>query len=463
MSDTHGVMATAEPKISILMPSLNVRAYIEECLNSVVGQTMTDVEIICIDAGSTDGTLEVLRDYERRDARVRVIVSDKKSYGYQMNLGLDAARGAYVGIVETDDWVESHMFQSLWDLARAYDADVVKSNYYLYYSEKEPHDRRYENLSHSTYGEVFRPWDDQEFVMSSPAIWSGLYRREMLVDAGIRFNETPGASYQDTSFFFMVCAAAQRAVLTEEAFVHYRQDNEASSVNSANKVYCVCDEMRCFEDYLRAHGLDTPAYLRPFTMLKYGKYWWNYRRVAPEFQWEFLCVVRDEFGVHREAGLLDEANFTAERWQQLQLLLDEPAAFYAQTCKSFSAYPGDLAADVGEERLRQDALLRTYGLLGQAMALLAADDADPQRVDDAVRAVARAYRSLSRTERAKFAKRLSPVEQARLHVLLGGAREAKIAEMLAPLRHPAAKRAARVVTYPVRKARAFVRKRKIGN
>lgn len=82
-----------QPKVSIILPSLNVASYIRECLESVTRQTLKDIEIICVDSGSTDGTLEVIREFEAKDPRVKVIVSDKKSYGRQMNLGFDAATG----------------------------------------------------------------------------------------------------------------------------------------------------------------------------------------------------------------------------------------------------------------------------------------------------------------------------------------------------------------------------------
>ena len=75
-------------KVSVIMPSLNVIKYIKPCMDSVVGQTMREMEILAVDAGSTDGTLEALKEYEMRDERVRVVNSDKRSYGYQMNLGI---------------------------------------------------------------------------------------------------------------------------------------------------------------------------------------------------------------------------------------------------------------------------------------------------------------------------------------------------------------------------------------
>ena len=98
-------------KLTVIMPSLNVAPYIEMCIKSVVNQTMQDMEILCIDAGSTDGTLEILEQFKREDSRIRIIHSDKKSYGYQVNKGLALAKGKYVSIVETDDFISQDMYE----------------------------------------------------------------------------------------------------------------------------------------------------------------------------------------------------------------------------------------------------------------------------------------------------------------------------------------------------------------
>lgn len=98
-------------KISVILPSLNVESYIKQCINSVINQTLDDIEIICVDAGSTDGTLEILGDYVNKDSRVKLIHSNKKSYGYQMNLGIKEANGEYIAIVETDDFIKNTMLK----------------------------------------------------------------------------------------------------------------------------------------------------------------------------------------------------------------------------------------------------------------------------------------------------------------------------------------------------------------
>ena len=96
------------------MPVLNTVNYVEEALNSVVNQTLKEIEIICIDAGSTDGTLDILNGYCNKYDNIRLIKSNVKSYGYQMNLGLTNSLGEYIGVVEPDDFVEKDMFEKLY-------------------------------------------------------------------------------------------------------------------------------------------------------------------------------------------------------------------------------------------------------------------------------------------------------------------------------------------------------------
>ena len=119
-------------KVSVIMPSLNVVKYIEKCMNSVVNQSLKDIEIIVIDAGSTDGTEKIIQTYAKQDSRIRLVHSDKKSYGYQINLGLSIAIGEYVGIVEPDDWIEPDAYEVLYQYACKYSADYVRGVTQLY-------------------------------------------------------------------------------------------------------------------------------------------------------------------------------------------------------------------------------------------------------------------------------------------------------------------------------------------
>ena len=100
-----------QPIVSILVPCYNVEAYLRECLDSIVNQTLTDIEIICINDGSTDGTLGIIKEYAAKDKRIKIIDKENEGYGKSMNRGLDAATGEYVGIVESDYLDEPDMFE----------------------------------------------------------------------------------------------------------------------------------------------------------------------------------------------------------------------------------------------------------------------------------------------------------------------------------------------------------------
>ena len=98
-------MNMEKPKISVIMPSLNVGDYMEQCLSSVLNQSLKEIEVICVDAGSTDQTLDIIKKHQKNDKRIKIINSDKKSYGHQVNIGLKEASGIYISIVETDDYI----------------------------------------------------------------------------------------------------------------------------------------------------------------------------------------------------------------------------------------------------------------------------------------------------------------------------------------------------------------------
>lgn len=120
-------------KVSVLMPSFNVVNYINQCILSVVNQTLKDIQIICIDAGSSDGTLEILEKHANTDDRITIIHSDKRSYGYQMNLGINAAKGEYISIVETDDIAEPDMLEVLYNTAYGRNIDYIKGTAIQFY------------------------------------------------------------------------------------------------------------------------------------------------------------------------------------------------------------------------------------------------------------------------------------------------------------------------------------------
>ena len=124
-------------KVSILVPVCNVEKFLEKCLQSLVDQTLKDIEIICINDGSKDNSLSIIKKFANLDNRIVIIDKPNSGYGDSMNCGLDLAKGEYIGIVESDDFANLDMFEKLYGLAKCYDADIVKSNYNLYWENPE--------------------------------------------------------------------------------------------------------------------------------------------------------------------------------------------------------------------------------------------------------------------------------------------------------------------------------------
>ena len=120
------------PKVSILVPCYNVEKYLPQCLDSIVNQTLKDIEIIAINDGSTDSTLDIIKQYAKKDKRFVIIDKKNEGYGKSMNRGLDAATGEYIGIVESDDWVEPDAFETLYNMAKLNDADIAKADFVFF-------------------------------------------------------------------------------------------------------------------------------------------------------------------------------------------------------------------------------------------------------------------------------------------------------------------------------------------
>ncbi len=221
--------------ISVIMPSLNVVQYIEKALTSALEQTLEDLEIICVDAGSTDGTLEILEKYRDKDSRIRLLMSDHKSYGTQVNLGIKAATGKYIAILETDDYIDPKMYEALYTAAEGNDCDFVKCNFHRYWTQKDgtPYmNTRYNLWDRSLYNKVIVSPDPKDVCINDLYLWDGIYKKSFLEENGIEFSETDGAAFQDIGFLFQTGVCGKRIMYLPEPYYFYCVDRESSSSNS---------------------------------------------------------------------------------------------------------------------------------------------------------------------------------------------------------------------------------------
>lgn len=266
-----------KPIISVLVPCYNVEKYLKQCIDSIICQTFKDIEIICLNDGSTDNTLEILRDYASKDNRIIIVDKPNSGYGATMNIGLDKAEGEYIAIVESDDYIEPEMFEVLYNEAQKDKLDFVRC-LYTERNEITGVDSIINNSPHLyELDKVFNPIEQKNIFFITPSIWSALYKKEFLARNNIRFLETPGASYQDTSFTFKTFATAKKIKVVSKALHNYRI-NSNSSVSSAGKLYCVCDEEAEIHKYAKEHGV-YDALKEIIGFRAYGSYRWNYNRL----------------------------------------------------------------------------------------------------------------------------------------------------------------------------------------
>lgn len=255
-------MQENQPKISVIIPSLNVREYIKKCLNSVLDQTLNEIEILCVDAGSDDGTLEILKEYAEKDSRLKVYLSNKRSYGSQINQGLANAKGEYIAIVESDDFIKEEMLESLYNLTQHRFIDIVKGTFYhMDLSDNENRlklDTAKRNLQKN---KAFKVENQPLFLEGHPSIWAAIYKRSFLINNNIKFIEEDGAGWVDNPFFYETALKAETIVYTDIPYYYYRESNENSSSNNLkdlsipvrriNEMFDILDDLCCDNEEIR--------------------------------------------------------------------------------------------------------------------------------------------------------------------------------------------------------------------
>ena len=224
----------AEISVSVLVPIYNAEKYLENSLNSLLAQSLGNIEIICINDGSIDSSMDIIRKYAKLDKRIVAINKPNSGYGDSMNLGLKTARGEYIAILEPDDWYEPCMLETLYYLAIKHNLDIVKSDFYQY-SEQYHKNIQYHSFKENQCNMILSNRQSSFIYAIQPSIWSAIYKRSFLERSDINFLSTPGASYQDTSFNFKVYAIADRVMFINKPLLHYRIDNSQSSINNIAK------------------------------------------------------------------------------------------------------------------------------------------------------------------------------------------------------------------------------------
>ena len=220
------------PKVSVIVPVYNAERYLVECLDSVLGQTLRDIEVICVDDGSTDRSPSVLSDYAARDSRIRLLSTSRAGAGAARNRGLAEARGEYVFFCDADDWIDRDALCSMYSAASSARADVAMTGI-RYFDSDTGREFRVWRIGGGAppLPQPFAPSDIglDLFPVLRPQTGGKMFRREFVESTGNAFQEQPRVN--DLAFVATAIALAERIVADGEARYHYRK-NQGGTLSS---------------------------------------------------------------------------------------------------------------------------------------------------------------------------------------------------------------------------------------
>lgn len=316
------------PKVSIVIPCYNVEKYIVECLESVVNQTLEDIEIICVDDGSTDNTGKIIDEYASKDNRFKVLHKENAGYGIAMNKGFDMATGEYIGIVEPDDYIEPEMYSTLYKKAKENNVDWIKADYCRFKGEKGSYIKEIWplDINNEYYNQIINPQEIIESFNFQMHTWAGIYNRQFIEKYKIRHNETPGASYQDTGFWFQTLCYAKRIYIINDLFYMYRVDNPNASIKNKEKIFALQKEYEYIYNIIK-NNKNFEKFVPIFWYRRFGSYMWNIERIEKKYKKLFLNVFRNEFITAYKKNEISESLFPADELKMLRLLINKPLKF----------------------------------------------------------------------------------------------------------------------------------------
>ena len=230
--------------VSIIVPVYNKERFLDESLTSIKYQTFKNIEVICVNDGSTDGSLAILEKYAKDDDRFRIINQSNMGAGAARNNGLDKAEGKYIIFLDADDFFEYSLIERLFDKAVDKDADITICNALLYDEETEKMEKHKWLQAEYIYDDPFcNESVNNIFDITQSTIWNKLYRTAFLKENHIRFQNIK--TNNDTGFSIISLFLAKRISYVDECLIYYRKNNDANRIDNTRKKHWKC----CSEAY----------------------------------------------------------------------------------------------------------------------------------------------------------------------------------------------------------------------
>lgn len=245
-----------EVKISVIIPVYNAEEFLCECMDSVLNQTFRDIEIICVDDGSTDGSKEILYKYQKEDERVKVLCQENKYAGVARNYGMSQAIGTYVIFLDADDLFELNMLEEVYNRLESTDAQICIFDG-LRYDNKNKKCSSMEWIYKKEYlsdGQVFSKKDFpmEIFQVTTAVPWNKMYLRKFIEENKLKYQEIRNTN--DVAFGFTALAVADRITTLDKQLMYYRY-NVKSSLQETRIPMLFFQSLIQLQENLKMHGV----------------------------------------------------------------------------------------------------------------------------------------------------------------------------------------------------------------
>ena len=257
---------STKPKVSVIIPVYNVEKLLPRCLESVISQTLEQIEIICVDDGSKDNSLAVLKEYEGKDGRIKVVSQENKRQGGARNTGMALAVGEYIGFVDSDDYIDKDYYQKLYSAATEAKADIACCGIIKHKPHTTKCIAKYAGVN------LFTDQNTKFKICNCPPDFhpvNKIYSRQMLLDHSIRFQER--VYYEDVAFVSAAIYNANGVVTVPDTYYRYVYNGESTvkSRQTLQKQTDLNNARKVFVDFAAQKGIVIPESYKSVTFRIY--------------------------------------------------------------------------------------------------------------------------------------------------------------------------------------------------